>query len=247
MLMVASANGRAGIDAVFPRLLEGALTPLDAVEEAAWVTEDDPADHSVGTGGLPNIFGAVELDASIMDGTTLKAGAVAALRGFRHPISVARAVMERSPMSCSLVRVPQRSHARSEPRPPCSRPLRRSLLGERRSPPCTPRSSPRRSRWHEHSPAIPSGPSVRSTTWHSTTEAAWPVPCRRADGPSSGQGEPVTAPSSAPATTAMPVSARRHAQALASSRSGLSSPAAALASSRPGPPARRLLCVRSSW
>ncbi|ACU54005.1 Asparaginase [Acidimicrobium ferrooxidans DSM 10331] len=97
MLMVASANGRAGIDAVFPRLLEGALTPLDAVEEAAWVTEDDPADHSVGTGGLPNIFGAVELDASIMDGTTLKAGAVAALRGFRHPISVARAVMERSP------------------------------------------------------------------------------------------------------------------------------------------------------
>jgi len=97
MLMVASANGRRGIDEVFPDFAAGTIGALDAVERAAWVTEDDPTDHSVGTGGLPNLFGSVELDASIMDGTTLNAGAVAGLRGYRHPISVARAVMEHSP------------------------------------------------------------------------------------------------------------------------------------------------------
>ncbi len=95
--MVASANGAAGIDAVFERFCAGELDVLDAVERAAWVVEDDPEDHSVGAGGVPNLFGAVELDASIMDGVTLRAGAVAGLRGFRHPISVARAVMERTP------------------------------------------------------------------------------------------------------------------------------------------------------
>ena len=45
-------------------------------------------------GGLPNVLGQVELDASIMDGRTLAAGAVGALRGYEHPISVARRVME---------------------------------------------------------------------------------------------------------------------------------------------------------
>src|SRR5207253_9984153 len=70
---------------------------LDAVEACARFVEADTSDTSVGRGGLPNILGQVELDASIMDGTTRRVGAVAALRGFHHPISVARAVMERLP------------------------------------------------------------------------------------------------------------------------------------------------------
>jgi beta-aspartyl-peptidase (threonine type) len=70
---------------------------LDAVEVACRVVEDDPEDHSVGYSGLPNALGEVELDASIMDGVTLRAGAVAALRGYGNPIALARKVMEESP------------------------------------------------------------------------------------------------------------------------------------------------------
>jgi beta-aspartyl-peptidase (threonine type) len=70
---------------------------LDAVEVAVRCVEDDTDDHTVGYGGYPNLLGEVELDASIMDGTTRNAGAVGALKGYRHPISVARAVMERLP------------------------------------------------------------------------------------------------------------------------------------------------------
>lgn len=94
--IIASVNGAIGIDAVWDALTRGTRA-LDAVEGAARVVEDNLDDHSVGTGGLPNLDGIVELDASIIDGDNRGAGAVAALRGFRHPISVARAVLERLP------------------------------------------------------------------------------------------------------------------------------------------------------
>ena len=70
---------------------------LDAVEACARVIEADPSDTSVGRGGKPNVLGVVELDASLVDGTTHRVGAVGALAGYLHPISVARAVMERLP------------------------------------------------------------------------------------------------------------------------------------------------------
>jgi isoaspartyl peptidase/L-asparaginase-like protein (Ntn-hydrolase superfamily) len=54
----------------------------------------DPADTSVGFGGLPNAEGVVSLDASVMHGPRKRAGAVAALEGVRTPSLVAKAVME---------------------------------------------------------------------------------------------------------------------------------------------------------
>jgi len=63
------------------RVLRGGGSVLDAVEEGVKVVEDDPSDQSV-EGGLPNLLGEVELDASIMDGASLRAGAVAGVRRF---------------------------------------------------------------------------------------------------------------------------------------------------------------------
>ncbi len=76
---------------------------LDAVEIVLRACEDNLADHYVGTGGLPNAQGVVELDASLMVGSSRAFGAVAALQGYPHPVSVARAVMERLPQHCLLV------------------------------------------------------------------------------------------------------------------------------------------------
>jgi beta-aspartyl-peptidase (threonine type) len=76
---------------------------MDAVEAAVRLAEANEADHYVGVGGLPNLLGDVELDASIMDGATRRAGAVAAVTGFPHPISIARAVCERLPQHLLLV------------------------------------------------------------------------------------------------------------------------------------------------
>jgi isoaspartyl peptidase/L-asparaginase-like protein (Ntn-hydrolase superfamily) len=70
---------------------------LDAVEAGINVVELDPSVQSVGYGGLPNADGVVELDAAIMEGGARRAGAVAALRGIRRPVSVARRVMEKTP------------------------------------------------------------------------------------------------------------------------------------------------------
>ena len=69
---------------------------LDVVEYA--VTELESCGlYVAGRGSAPNSAGYVELDASIMDGQTREAGAVAAIRDFANPVSVARGVMEKSP------------------------------------------------------------------------------------------------------------------------------------------------------
>jgi beta-aspartyl-peptidase (threonine type) len=68
---------------------------LDAVQRAVEVLEDDPC-FNAGTGACLNEDGAIELDASIMEGTTLRAGGVCALPPFKNPIAIARRVMEQS-------------------------------------------------------------------------------------------------------------------------------------------------------
>jgi len=100
--MIASARGEVGLAAGIGLLRAGA-SALDAVEAAIRVVEADEDNHTVGVGGLPNLLGQVELDASIMDGATRQAGAVAAVTGFPHPISIARAVCERLPQHLLLV------------------------------------------------------------------------------------------------------------------------------------------------
>jgi beta-aspartyl-peptidase (threonine type) len=94
--IVASENGRLGAAAAMELLRNGGRA-LDAVELACRIVEDDPDDHSVGYGGLPNVLGEVELDASIMDGRTRRAGAVAAVHGYARAITLARKVMEETP------------------------------------------------------------------------------------------------------------------------------------------------------
>ena len=69
---------------------------LDAIELSANVTELDPDDTSVGFGGLPNMNGVVQLDASIMNGSDHNCGSVACIEGIKTPSSVARLVMERT-------------------------------------------------------------------------------------------------------------------------------------------------------
>ncbi|HET8648125.1 MAG TPA: N(4)-(beta-N-acetylglucosaminyl)-L-asparaginase, partial [Vicinamibacteria bacterium] len=67
---------------------------LDALIAGVNIVELDPADDSVGYGGLPNAEGVVQLDASCMHGPRRRAGAVASIEGVRTPSKVARAVMD---------------------------------------------------------------------------------------------------------------------------------------------------------
>ena len=92
-------NGEVRDECIQPgmRALRQGAAAIDVAEMVARAVESDAGDHSVGFSGLPNILGEVELDASIMDGATLASGAVSALKGYLHPVSVARQVMERLP------------------------------------------------------------------------------------------------------------------------------------------------------
>jgi isoaspartyl peptidase/L-asparaginase-like protein (Ntn-hydrolase superfamily) len=99
--MIASERGEVGLAAGVD-LLRAGLSAMDAVEAAIRLVESDEDNHTVGVGGLPNLLGEVELDASVMDGASRRAGAVAAVTGFPHPISIARAVCERLPQHVML-------------------------------------------------------------------------------------------------------------------------------------------------
>ncbi len=77
------------------QLLAEKASALDAVTAVVRMLEDDPL-FNAGTGSHLNRLGKVELDASIMEGDDLQAGAVAAVERIRNPVQLARAVLERS-------------------------------------------------------------------------------------------------------------------------------------------------------
>jgi beta-aspartyl-peptidase (threonine type) len=77
-------------------VLVDAGSSLDAVTAAVRVLEDDPL-FNAGRGAVFTSAGTHEMDAAIMDGQSLKAGAVGCVRRIRNPIDLARAVMEKSP------------------------------------------------------------------------------------------------------------------------------------------------------
>jgi N4-(beta-N-acetylglucosaminyl)-L-asparaginase len=90
---VSSSNGLRAVNRAMELMLGGTDT-LDAAVEGVKIQELDPADNSVGYGGLPNEEGVVQLDASCMHGPTRRAGAVAALEGIKTPSEVARLVLK---------------------------------------------------------------------------------------------------------------------------------------------------------
>jgi len=94
-LVIATWDNRKATDAAMKKMIESGSV-LDAVETGVRLTEDDPEDTSVGYGGFPDRDGVVTLDACIMDEEG-NAGAVACLQHIRHPVSVARKVMEHTP------------------------------------------------------------------------------------------------------------------------------------------------------
>jgi L-asparaginase / beta-aspartyl-peptidase len=92
------ARYRKGLEAALDggyAVLERGGTSLDAVTAAVCLLEDDPL-FNAGRGAALTRDGAAELDAAIMDGRQIRAGAVASVRHVRNPIELARRVMEKS-------------------------------------------------------------------------------------------------------------------------------------------------------
>ena len=77
------------------QLLENGASALDAVEKAVSVLEDSPL-FNAGKGSVFTAEGTHEMDASIMDGSNLQAGAVSTVSGIKNPIQLARNVMDKS-------------------------------------------------------------------------------------------------------------------------------------------------------
>jgi L-asparaginase / beta-aspartyl-peptidase len=96
MILVTNNEGTPGAPETARRLYEG-HPALDAIEAGIRLVESDESVRTVGRGGWANLLGEVELDAAVMDGTTLRSGAVGAVKNFLHPVSIARQVLERLP------------------------------------------------------------------------------------------------------------------------------------------------------
>ncbi|PYI72130.1 MAG: beta-aspartyl-peptidase [Verrucomicrobia bacterium] len=90
---------RAGLERALSagyEILKRGGSSLDATEAAVRVLEEDPH-FNAGRGSVFTSAGTNEMDASIMDGKTLKAGAIGSVQHIKSPISLARLVMEKSP------------------------------------------------------------------------------------------------------------------------------------------------------
>lgn len=77
------------------KMLAAGSPALDVVEHCVSLLEDEPL-YNAGRGSVLNSKGEIEMDASIMNGQTLEAGAVASVRGIKNPVRLARMVMEKS-------------------------------------------------------------------------------------------------------------------------------------------------------
>src|SRR5437764_9568842 len=87
MLVVTNNEGRPGVPTTARLLAEGSAA-LAAIEAGIRMVESDETVRTVRRGASPNLIGEVELDASVMHGTTLRTGSVGALKGLLHPIAV---------------------------------------------------------------------------------------------------------------------------------------------------------------
>ena len=96
MIAISNNEGACGIGVTADALARDSQA-LDAIEAGIRLVEASDEVRTVGRGGWPNLLGTVELDASVMDGTSLRTGAVGALTGYLHPVSIARQVLERLP------------------------------------------------------------------------------------------------------------------------------------------------------
>src|SRR3982751_218243 len=92
-VIICKTTGNQSIEGAYQMLLRGGDT-LDAALFVCKAQEDDPADDSVGLGGLPNEEGVVELDSCCMHGPTRRAGSVGGVRGIKNVSLLAKAVMQ---------------------------------------------------------------------------------------------------------------------------------------------------------
>jgi beta-aspartyl-peptidase (threonine type) len=93
----ANRDGCSAAARIGAAILRDGGSALDAAEQAVRRLEDDLT-FNAGSGSVPTAAGEVEMDAAIMDGTTLDIGAVAALARVRHPVSLARLLLTEAPV-----------------------------------------------------------------------------------------------------------------------------------------------------